>query len=479
MRIGELYTARAPLAPPPLAALPIPSIFPARPPWALTLEELRMSAPKIARRLRRRPPRSPPGQRTGEVLRPRLPREGRAQGAPRQDGRREGRGPPRHRRQGSPHRQDGAHGHAARPSPRPRRLPRRRSEGGRAGDQGRARRLARMVGLVVGGPRRGLPQGRRAPHHHAGARRSTPRRCSTSRRPPFQAEIDSACELIDFWRFNPHFAQSLHEEQPISAPGTWNQMEYRALDGFVYAVTPFNFTSIAGNLPTAPALMGNVVLWKPASSAVLSAHYILKILEEAGLPPGVINLLPGDAAHDLERPHRAPRLRRDPLHRQHRRLQRDVEAGRREHRQLPLLSAHRRRDRRQGLHRRAPVGRRRGARRRHRARRLRVPGAEVLGGEPRLRAAVALARDARPRRRDAQGHQDGRRHRLPELHGRGHRRARLHQDRRVHRRREEERDDRRRRRRARATPAGSSSRRSSRRRIPPTASSARRSSARS
>ena len=113
---------------------------------------------------------------------------------------------------------------------------------------------------------------------------------------PFQAEIDAACELIDFWRFNPHFAQSLLEEQPQSAPGTWNQLEYRPLAGFVYAVTPFNFTSIAGNLPTAPALMGNVVVWKPASSAVLSAHYILKILEEAGLPPGVINLLTGDAA---------------------------------------------------------------------------------------------------------------------------------------------------------------------------------------
>ena len=111
----------------------------------------------------------------------------------------------------------------------------------------------------------------------------------------FQAEIDSAAELIDFWRFNPWFAQSLYAEQPVSSPGVWNQMEYRPLDGFVYAVTPFNFTSIAGNLPTAPALMGNVVLWKPASSAVLNAHYILKLLEEAGLPPGVINLLPGNA----------------------------------------------------------------------------------------------------------------------------------------------------------------------------------------
>jgi 1-pyrroline-5-carboxylate dehydrogenase len=112
----------------------------------------------------------------------------------------------------------------------------------------------------------------------------------------FQAEIDSAAELIDFWRFNPGYAQELYQEQPISGPGMWNQLEYRPLEGFVYAVTPFNFTSIAGNLPTAPALMGNTVVWKPASSAVLSAYYILKLLEEAGLPPGVINFVPGDAA---------------------------------------------------------------------------------------------------------------------------------------------------------------------------------------
>jgi 1-pyrroline-5-carboxylate dehydrogenase len=112
----------------------------------------------------------------------------------------------------------------------------------------------------------------------------------------FQAEIDSACELIDFWRFNPAYAQELYGEQPLSNHAMWNQLDYRPLEGFVYAVTPFNFTSIAGNLPTAPALMGNTVLWKPASSAMLSAHYIMKLLEEAGLPPGVINLVAGDAA---------------------------------------------------------------------------------------------------------------------------------------------------------------------------------------
>ena len=117
----------------------------------------------------------------------------------------------------------------------------------------------------------------------------------------FQAEIDSACELIDFWRFNPAFAQSLYDEQPLSDHTMWNQLDYRALEGFVYAVTPFNFTSIAGNLPTAPALMGNTVIWKPAASAILSAYYIMRLLEEAGLPPGVINFVPGDPVQISER----------------------------------------------------------------------------------------------------------------------------------------------------------------------------------
>ncbi|HEX4954524.1 MAG TPA: L-glutamate gamma-semialdehyde dehydrogenase [Thermoanaerobaculia bacterium] len=109
----------------------------------------------------------------------------------------------------------------------------------------------------------------------------------------FQAEIDSACELIDFWRFNPYFATQLYAEQPISSPGVWNYGEYRALEGFVFAVSPFNFTSIGGNLPTAPAMMGNTVLWKPASTSIVSNYYIFKVLEAAGLPPGVINFIPG------------------------------------------------------------------------------------------------------------------------------------------------------------------------------------------
>jgi 1-pyrroline-5-carboxylate dehydrogenase len=111
----------------------------------------------------------------------------------------------------------------------------------------------------------------------------------------FQAEIDGACEMIDFWRFNAHFAQELYSEQPLSSPGVWNAMEYRALEGFIYAISPFNFTAIGGNLTTAPALMGNAVVWKPASSAMLSAYYTYKVLEAAGLPPGVINFVPGEA----------------------------------------------------------------------------------------------------------------------------------------------------------------------------------------
>jgi 1-pyrroline-5-carboxylate dehydrogenase len=111
-----------------------------------------------------------------------------------------------------------------------------------------------------------------------------------------QAEIDAACELIDFWRFNPHYAAQLYADQPVSSPGVWNRMDYRPLEGFVFAVTPFNFTSIAGNLPTAPAMMGDTVIWKPASTSMLSAYYVMRLLEEAGLPPGVINLVFGRGA---------------------------------------------------------------------------------------------------------------------------------------------------------------------------------------
>jgi 1-pyrroline-5-carboxylate dehydrogenase len=111
-----------------------------------------------------------------------------------------------------------------------------------------------------------------------------------------QAEIDAACELVDFYRFNPVFMTRVYEEQPLSSAGTWNRMEYRPLEGFVFAVTPFNFTAIAGNLPAAPAMMGNTIVWKPAGTAMLSAYYVMRLLQEAGLPDGVVNLVYGSGA---------------------------------------------------------------------------------------------------------------------------------------------------------------------------------------
>ena len=121
-----------------------------------------------------------------------------------------------------------------------------------------------------------------------------------------QAEIDSACEMIDFFRFNVGFAEELHGQQPASSPGVWNYTDYRPLEGFIFAVTPFNFTAIGGNLPTAPAMMGNTVLWKPATTAALSNYWTMRLLEKAGLPPGVINFVPGHGADvgdpALERP---------------------------------------------------------------------------------------------------------------------------------------------------------------------------------
>jgi 1-pyrroline-5-carboxylate dehydrogenase len=111
-----------------------------------------------------------------------------------------------------------------------------------------------------------------------------------------QAEIDAACELVDFLRFNARFAQEIEAQQPISSPGMWNRLEYRPLEGFIFAVSPFNFTAIAGNLPSSVALMGNVVVWKPASTAVVAAHVVMRVFQAAGLPDGVINLVPGDAS---------------------------------------------------------------------------------------------------------------------------------------------------------------------------------------
>ncbi|MFD0855514.1 L-glutamate gamma-semialdehyde dehydrogenase, partial [Actinomadura adrarensis] len=121
-----------------------------------------------------------------------------------------------------------------------------------------------------------------------------------------QAEIDTPCELVDFWRFNVHYARRILAEQPISSAGVWNRSDHRPLEGFVYAITPFNFTAIAGNLPTAPALMGNVVVWKPSPTQTYAAVLLMRLLEEAGLPPGVINLVTGDgvAVSEVALPHR-------------------------------------------------------------------------------------------------------------------------------------------------------------------------------
>jgi 1-pyrroline-5-carboxylate dehydrogenase len=124
----------------------------------------------------------------------------------------------------------------------------------------------------------------------------------------YQAEIDAACELADFWRFNPTYMRRIMEEQPRSSPGIWNRMEYRPLEGFVFAVAPFNFTAIAGNLSGAPALMGNTVILKPASTAVYSTYFLMKLLEQAGLPPGVINMVLGSGAEIGDAALRSPEL---------------------------------------------------------------------------------------------------------------------------------------------------------------------------
>ena len=112
----------------------------------------------------------------------------------------------------------------------------------------------------------------------------------------FQAEIDAACEIVDFWRFNPFFAARVYAEQPVSGPGVWNRMDHRPLEGFIYAISPFNFTAIGANLTTSPALMGNVAVWKPSTTGVLASYYVMRLLEAAGLPPGVINFIPGVAS---------------------------------------------------------------------------------------------------------------------------------------------------------------------------------------
>jgi 1-pyrroline-5-carboxylate dehydrogenase len=243
-----------------------------------------------------------------------------------------------------------------------------------------------------------------------------------------QAEIDSASELVDFWRFNPHYAQELYAEQPISTHAAWNQMEYRPLEGFVYAVTPFNFTSIAGNLPTAPALMGNTVIWKPASSAMLSAYYILRLLEAAGLPPGVINLVSGDAAQIsailLDSPHLAG-VHFTGSTAVFNSMWTRIGANVGNYKSYPRLVgetggkdfiiAHRSADPQE-----LAVAMARGA--------FEYQGQKCSAGEPRLCAAVAVERCVRSSRRDHARDEDRRRRRLPHVHGRRHRPQVVHQD---------------------------------------------------
>ena len=349
-------------------------------------------------RVQRNPPRPPPVNEPVKAYAPGFAGAGRAQGAARGDGRRADRDPARHRREGGPERRDGEGGHAPRPRPRPRRLAQGLEGARRAGDRGGGRGPPRVGELAVGGPRRRLPPGGRAARHDWRATLNAATMLGQSKT-AFQAEIDSAAELIDFWRFNPHYAQELYAEQPLSSGAMWNQLDYRPLEGFVYAVTPFNFTSIAGNLPTSPALMGNAVLWKPASSAIPSAYYILQAPRGGGPAPGRHQLRARQRRGHLRRRPQPPRPRRRPLHRVDRGLQLDVADDRRRHGPLPLVPADRGRDRGQGLHRGPPVGRPAGLRGRRRPRRLRVPGPEVLGREPHLRAPLDLEGRPRPDRR--------------------------------------------------------------------------------
>ncbi|GAA3043529.1 hypothetical protein GCM10020000_23630 [Streptomyces olivoverticillatus] len=170
----------------------------------------------------------------------------------------------------------------------------------------------------------------------------------------------------------------------------WNRSDHRPLEGFVYAITPFNFTAIAGNLPTAPALMGNVVVWKPSPTQTHSAVLLMQLLEAAGLPKGVINLVTGDGIAVSEVALNHPELAKHPLHRLDQDLPVPVEDGRQQHRELQVLPAPGRRDRRQGLRRRPPERRPRDPQDRADPRFLRVPGPEVLGLLPRLRPPLHL-----------------------------------------------------------------------------------------
>ena len=246
-----------------------------------------------------------------------------------------------------------------------------------------------------------------------------------------QAEIDSPCELVDFWRFNVHYARQILAEQPLAnSPGVWNRLDHRPLEGFVYAITPFNFTAIAGNLPTAPALMGNVVVWKPSPTQTHAAVLLMRLLEEAGLPNGVINLVTGDGIDVSEVALDHPDLAG--IHftgstKTFQYLWKTVGDNIEKYRSYPrivgetggkdFVVAHPSAD--PAVLKTALT---RGC--------LRVPGPEVLGHLPRLHPALAsgtaASRRSSPPRSTASLH--GRRHRPVQLHRRRHRRARLRQE---------------------------------------------------
>ena len=240
-----------------------------------------------------------------------------------------------------------------------------------------------------------------------------------------QAEIDAVCEMIDFWRYNVDFLVRIYSEQPHSPTGTWNRLEYRPLEGFVLAVSPFNFSCIGGNLSSSPALMGCTVVWKPASTAALSAYYYMRLLQEAGLPDGVINLVYGPGSTIGNAALASPELSGIHFTGSTEVFNGMWETVGKNVGHVQGLSAARRRDRRQGLHPRAPVRRGRGGRDRRRARLLRVPGAEVLCRLAALHPVEHLARGEGAARLGRRVDPDGRPGRLRELHGRRHRRERL------------------------------------------------------
>ena len=294
------------------------------------------------------------------------------------------------------------------------------------GDRRRARRARRLVANAVARARGRLPPRGRAPRRPLARdpERGDDAQPVEDRASGGDRRRRRADRLLALERRVPD--ADLRGAAVTRRPGTWNRMEYRPLEGFVFAVSPFNFTSIGGNLSTSPALMGNTVVWKPASTAALSAYYIMRLLQAAG-PPGRRR---STSSSGRERRSATPRSRAPSSPGIHFTGSTEVFNGMwntvgEQRRLVPELPAHRRRDRRQGLHPRARVRRRRSRRDRDRPRVVRVPGAEVLRRLARVRLLEHLARGARAARGGHRHDQDGRRLRLRELHGRGHRRVRV------------------------------------------------------